>query len=144
MKIQVINNSEQTIDKKDLTQWVCKVCDELKERHIQTKLLNKNLVLVFVSEKEIQRLNKVFRHKDSITDILSFSAVEEGSLGELALCLSVIDKKKPKDFSKEEWLYYLILHGILHLLGFEHENGGAAAQKMYQLQDSVFSKLIGK
>lgn len=144
MKVQVINNSKQTINQSDLVHWVGKVRDELKDRCIQQELLNKNLILAFVNEEEIQKLNKTFRHKDSITDVLSFSAVEEDSLGELVFCLSVIDRKKPEDFSKKEWLYYLVLHGILHLLGFEHESGEAAAQKMYQLQDDVFSKLMEK
>ena len=142
MKVQIVNNSEQVVNELDLTQWICKVCDELKDREVQPKLLYKNLVLAFVSEKEIQKLNKTFRGRDSVTDILSFSAVEEDSLGEIALCLPIINKKTPKDFSQKEWLYYLILHGILHLLGFEHENKGD--QKMYQLQDAVFSKLIEK
>ena len=47
----------------------------------------------------------------------------------------------PDGFSKTEWLYYLILHGLLHLLGFEHENSGPKARKMYQLQDQVFFSL---
>ena len=144
MTVQIINKSGKRINRPSLTLWVSRVRDELREREIQVKLLNKNLVLVFISEKEMRKLNKTFRKKDSVTDILSFSGAGEDDLGELALCLSFIEKKSPEDFSKTHWLYYLILHGILHLLGFDHKVDGPKAQKMYQLQDSVFSKLTGK
>ena len=144
MKVTVINVIEQKINKANLIKWVRKVCNELRKRNIQPWQLEKNLTLAFVNEKEIQNLNQKFRKKDSVTDILSFSSVEEGSLGELALCLSVICRTKTSEFSNEEWLYYLVLHGILHLLGFEHESGKTEAQKMYQLQDVVFEQLIGK
>ncbi|MDE0119354.1 MAG: rRNA maturation RNase YbeY [Bdellovibrionales bacterium] len=144
MKIQIINNSKikTKIKKSDLTAWVHKVCDELNKKNIQLQKLNKKLTLVFVNEQDIQALNKQFRKKNSITDILSFAPIEEHSLGEIILCLSFIYRTTPGGFSNGEWLYYLILHGMLHLLGFEHESKPDEARKMYHLQDAIFRKCI--
>ena len=142
--MEIINKSEYKVNEFELVHYIHAVYEELKKRSIQPELLEKKITVAFVDEEEIQRLNKTFRKKDSITDILSFSPVEEDSLGELALCLSVVYKTKSGEYSDEEWLYYLILHGILHLLGFEHESGEKEAQKMYCLQDTIFEKLILK
>ncbi len=138
MKIEIINNDKIKVNRPGLIQWIHKVCNELKRRNIQPQQLKKNLTVAFIDEKTIKKLNQKFRKKDHATDILSFSPVQENSLGELALCLSVIHRKKPDKFSNEEWLYYLVLHGLLHLLGFEHEKTADSARKMYHLQDTVF------
>lgn len=68
-----------------------------------------------------------------------------GALGELVFCLSVIKQQaKVHDMTFEHELGYMIIHGILHLLGYDHENGGAQATKMYKLQDQTFADLIRK
>lgn len=145
MEVNIINNSEEEIDETALTQWIQKVCSELKNNsNISSQELDKSLTVVFVDEREIERLNSTFRKKNSVTDILSFSSVEEDSLGELAVCLSVVYNKKVEGFSDVQWLYYLLIHGVLHLLGFEHEREEEAAQLMYQIQAGVFEKLMMK
>lgn len=144
MKVEIINNSKDKVNELELERYIHTVYRELKKRSIQPELLEKNLTVAFVSEAEIQRLNKEFGKKNSVTDILSFSPLEKSSLGELAICLSVVYDKKANEFSEREWLYYLVLHGILHLLGFDHERGRAKAQKMYHLQDTVFETIVLK
>ena len=141
MRVELINNSKSKVNDSELVHYIHAVYEELKKRSIQPELLEKSLTVAFVDEEEIQKLNKKFRKKDSVTDILSFSPVEEDSLGELVLCLSAASGTKISEFSDTGWLYYLILHGILHLLGFDHENGETEAQKMYGLQDEIFKKL---
>ena len=131
------------VDEPDLMAWVYKVCNELNKKNIQLQKLDKKLTLAFVNEQDIQKLNKTFRKKDTVTDILSFASVEEDSLGEIALCLPFMYRTKPDGFSNKEWLYYLILHGMLHWLGFEHEKKPAEAQKMYRIQDTIFKDLMG-
>jgi probable rRNA maturation factor len=141
VKVEIINNSENQVNESELKPYIHAVYEELKKRDIQLELLEKKLTVVFVDEEEVQKLNKKFRKKDSVTDILSFSPLEENSLGELVLCLSVASGTKTNELSDAEWLYYLILHGILHLLGFDHEQGEAEAREMYCLQDAIFEKL---
>ena len=143
MKINIVNNCSAKIDPETLIEWIKKVCNELKSySNISPQELDKNLTVAFVDETEIKKLNFTFRKKDSITDILSFSPVEEGSLGELVVCLSVVFHKKIDGFSETQWLYYLLIHGILHLLGFEHEKEEDSARLMYQVQNEIFEKLI--
>lgn len=143
MKINIINNSTAKIDPKALMEWIQKVRHELKNNsNVSSLELDKNLTIVFVNEKEIKRLNSTFRKKNSVTDILSFSPVEEESLGELVVCPFVVFNKKIDGFSETQWLYYLLIHGILHLLGFEHEKEEDSARLMYQIQDDVFKKLV--
>jgi len=144
MKVEIIKNNKINVDESGLACYIQNISSELEKQNIKSGLLKKKLILAFIHEEEMQTLNRKFRKKNSTTDILSFSPVEENSLGELALCLPVIYQTRPDIFSNKEWLYYLILHGILHLLGFEHEKGKAEAQKMYHLQDTTFDSLIGK
>ena len=119
--------------------WVRLVGEELDQADFG--LAKKTLTLAFVSEESIKKLNHQWRKKNTATDILSFAPLEKNSLGELALCLPVIYKATPVDLSYQAWLCYLILHGILHLLGFEHEGSQDRASQMYQLQDEIFAKL---
>lgn len=58
------------------------------------------------------------------------------------LCPQVVERQaKEHDLSFRDELCYLVLHGVLHLLGFEHEQGGARAKKMYELQDEIFKAI---
>jgi len=74
--------------------------------------------IIFVDEKEIQRLNKEYRDIDDVTDVLSFNLDAEGFLGEIYICPKYVKKTAEK---YEEEIIRLIVHGILHLLGFEHK-----------------------
>ena len=81
------------------------------------------LTIVFVDENEIKKLNKKYRNKDKVTDILSFQEDDDCSyFGELVICLKQIKNQASKfnnDFNTE--LIFMISHGILHLQGYEDE-----------------------
>ena len=115
---------------------------------IQKKILNSKsarnkLSVAVVSSSEIKKLNRKFLKKNKATDILSFSPLEEGSLGELVLCVEKIKQQaKEHGLSFKEEMSYLLLHGFLHLLGYHHEKGGAQARKMYQIQDEIFNQWL--
>ena len=105
--------------------------------------VSKNLHLVLVDKKEMTSLNLQFRKKDGETDVLSFESYEEDVLGELVFCPPVIrENSKKHDLPFEDEFVYLILHGILHLLGYEHENDEEKAQKMFELQDKLFEEFL--
>lgn len=76
--------------------------------------------VVFISEKEIQELNRVYRKKDSVTDVLSFSIDSKELLGEVYICSKYVKANFKGGQFKEEILR-LIIHGILHLTGYDHE-----------------------
>jgi probable rRNA maturation factor len=88
---------------------------------IKNKILGKKyeLDLVFISDKKIHSLNKVYRKVDSSTDILSFP-IDKNS-GEIFIC-EKIAKRKAKDFEREynNFLVFLFIHGCVHLLGHDH------------------------
>jgi probable rRNA maturation factor len=104
--------------------------------------IKQELVIVFVDPKEMKALNKKFRGKDYATDVLSFESVEDGVLGELVLCPPIL-KKQAVDtgLTFQHELGYMIIHGSLHLLGFDHEKSKADEAKMFKLQDQIFAKL---
>ena len=74
--------------------------------------------IAFISDKEMKSLNNHYRGKKKSTDVLSFEG-ESDFLGEILLSYSQI-KKQAKEFGKktEEELTFILVHGLLHLLGY--------------------------
>ena len=143
ISITIVNHSKQrVVSSVFLKQWIRQVFKELKKRNIIKHPHNGRLTVAFVTEPEIKRLNQAFRNQKKATDILSFHSNDSGEFGELALCPPYIHQKWVKSsFPLRECMAYLILHGILHILGFEHEKNKAKAKEMYHLQDSIFFTL---
>ncbi len=88
---------------------------------MKEKVLGKDydLSLVFIDEKEIHKLNKKHRNVNSPTDILSFPLDKDS--GEIFICLTQT-KKMAKEFDRSygNFLAFLFIHGLVHLLGFDH------------------------
>ena len=100
---------------------------------------NKELILVFLDTKTAKKLNQQFRGRDYATDVLSFDPIDPQSLGELVICPQVLKKQaKEHGISFELELGYMVLHGVLHLLGFDHEENEQQAEEMFKLQDEIF------
>ena len=84
--------------------------------------------LVFVDDQEIQILNKTYRQKDQPTDVLSFplwDGEEEASgeilLGDIVISLETAQRQAEEyGHSLEREIAYLMVHGLLHLLGYDH------------------------
>ena len=93
-----------------------------------------SLSVVFVGDKKIRALNRIYREKDYATDILSFPISND--IGEIYLCENIISKKA-KDFerTKENYLEFVFVHGLVHLLGFDH------GEKM-EKKEETFRKLF--
>ena len=83
------------------------------------RLERKEVSIAFVSENTIRRLNKKYRHQDKITDILSFPD-DDKNLGEVIICYTAVKRqaKRYSDSIKEE-LAFILIHGLLHLIGHE-------------------------
>ena len=90
-----------------------------------------SLSVSFVSEDEIRELNRSYRDKDSVTDVLSFPQFDpyeylqdwgEVSLGDVVICPDRA-KKQAEEYghSTERELIYLFVHSCFHLLGYDHE-----------------------
>ncbi len=115
------------------------------------QLLKREISLSFVSEKEIQELNKGFLGKDKVTDVLSFpmsldmpleeDLLEEIPLGDIIICVQrAIDQAKEYGHSQKREFAFLFVHGLLHLLGYDHIEE-KDADEMFGLQDKVLDKL---
>ncbi|KKQ27765.1 MAG: putative rRNA maturation factor [Parcubacteria group bacterium GW2011_GWB1_37_13] len=89
-----------------------------------------SLSMTCVSEKQSREINKKYRKKDKATNVLSFSLRKDE--GEIILCPAVI-KREAKSFSKtfNQFLSFLVIHGMLHLKGMKHSSTMERAEKFY-------------
>lgn len=104
--------------------------------------------LLFTDDAAVQKLNRDWRGKDKPTNVLSFPAEEfpvlEGMpapLGDIALALETcVREAGKKKITVENHLAHLILHGILHLMGYDHVMDGEAAE-MEDLERRLLARL---
>ena len=95
----------------------------------QLKLKSDSTAIALVADSEIARLNKTYRKKNKPTDVLSFPAQNSSRrpnknkfLGDIAIAPAVARRYAKKNGrSLQTEICILILHGILHLLGYDHE-----------------------
>ncbi len=103
--------------------------------------------LLLCDSTEILRLNKEFRHKDYITNVLSFEDGDEIdgilNLGDIAMCVEKVkeEAKIAKKTFKTHFIH-LFCHGILHLLGFDHETPQQQTE-MEAIEDKIM-EIIAK
>ncbi|HWU42885.1 MAG TPA: rRNA maturation RNase YbeY [Bdellovibrio sp.] len=143
MKILIVNESQHRVPRLFIDKWMKNLVKELQGRKVlKAKQTQQELTLVFLDKKPAQKINNEFRGKDYATDVLSFDSMDPSSFGELVLCPEVL-KRQAKDhgLNFREELGYMLLHGVLHLLGYDHETSENDARKMFALQDAVFEKL---
>lgn len=120
-----------------------------------SQILNLNLLLV--DSNEIKRLNKEYRDKDKITDVLSFPQHEnlrhnefeffapEEELGDIIICLEVCRKQALEHMlSFEEEFLHLAVHGFLHLCGYDHELGEEEERLMESLEEKMLLEIKEK
>lgn len=108
----------------------------------------------FVSNEEIKNLNKIYRNKDSITDVLSFPLTSEDGteeinpetnavqLGDVVISLETAVKQAHNyGHSLEREVGFLTVHSMLHLLGYDHETSQLDQRIMREKEESVLEKL---
>lgn len=108
--------------------------------------------LAFVGSKTMRRLNKLYRGKDAITDVLSFTESHDDFisgekkrhiLGEIIICVPQARKQaKAIPCSLNQEIARLLVHGLAHLSGYDHEDKSQKeARRMLQFEKRVLSKL---
>ena len=104
-----------------------KICKAFPKKY---KFLNKKITftLLLSNNKNIKKLNKVFRKKNKSTDILSFPLHKKIKirkntyLGDIIISYNYLDKPRSQDLkSFKEKVAKILIHGFLHLLGFDHK-----------------------
>ncbi|MDI6602818.1 MAG: rRNA maturation RNase YbeY [Patescibacteria group bacterium] len=101
------------------------------------------LSIALVGQGRIKALNKKYLGKNRVTDVLAFAGDGYG-LGEIVICLRVVKKNARRvgvTFEKE--LARVLIHGILHLLGYDHEKPEKEAKKMAE-KENYYLNLIFK
>jgi len=106
---------------------------------------NKSLTVAFVSDRKMRALNKEFRGKDKTTDVLSFPFEadefdpEDNFLGDIVISLEQAQRQAAdNNLTLEAEIRQLILHGILHLCGYDHEtDDGEMNRRELELRESL-------
>lgn len=123
---------------------------ELVVKHfLKQKIRNKksigasfDITFVFLKKNEMKKINQQYRNKNKPTDVLSFSYDEAGHLGDLVFCPEMLKKQaRQQSHSLDKELLYMMIHGLLHLLGYDHELSKKEEKLMFRLQDKCFEQL---
>jgi len=129
-----------------------KLSNEAEFCHILQSVLihldkgDSELLIRFVDPAEIQQLNKIYRHQDKTTNVLSFPSdlpieIDEEILGDVVICNEIVAKEaKMQQKTFNNHLIHMAIHGVLHLLGFDHIEG-SEAEKMESLEVKILEKL---
>jgi probable rRNA maturation factor len=105
------------------------------------------LSVALVNNAKIRELNATFRKKDQPTDVLSFPAGKELPKGVRLLGDVVISVEKARKQAKEkgrtlnEEMVTLLIHGVVHLLGYDHERSAKDARIMSRLEERIYRAL---
>lgn len=107
------------------------------------------LSILLTDDREIHKLNLAYRGKDKPTDVLSFPLDEDaarvqGMLGDVVISLPTAKRQaRALKVSPREELLRLLVHGTLHLLGYDHENVPArTAARMRKTEERMLSALL--
>lgn len=110
-----------------------KDCERLINKIIKEERGKGKINLVFVKDKKIKDLNKQFRKKNKPTDVLAFLMGEDGILGDIAISVETARKNaRAYRVPYEQEIKRLVVHGTLHLLGYDHGKKMRHAEEIYQ------------
>ena len=106
----------------------------------------REVVLRFVDAEESRTLNREYRGRDKPTNVLSFGfelppGFEDPHLGDLVICADVVEREaREQDKPLEAHYAHMVVHGLLHLQGHDHEEP-AEAQRMELLEIEILRRL---
>ena len=135
MEVNIQNLTQSEVDKKFIK-------NVLEKAGKVTGIENKEVAVVLVGENKIRNLNKRYRGKNRVTDVLSFAADDDKEeLGDMVICIPRAKKQaREKHYPFEKELAMLLVHGFLHLLGYDHEKK-KEAEVMEGLEGKILNKL---
>lgn len=108
--------------------------------------IKKDINIIFVKQKQIQKLNKQYRGKDEVTDVLSFNLDSNNILGEIYISPEYVINTIERKENIQEKIYRLIVHGLLHLQGYDHKRSFNKVdyenEPMYIKQEEIVNKFL--
>jgi probable rRNA maturation factor len=101
------------------------------------------IAILLTDDAKLQELNRTFRGKDGPTNVLSFPAPPHtGALGDIAIAYGVCAREaEGQGKTLRDHAAHLILHGVLHLHGFDHEAGEEEAESMEALERAILAEI---
>ena len=122
MKDYIFNTTNETVDIDELDKVIQFAC---KHMNVENPLLN----IIIVDNEKIQEINRDYRNKDAVTDVISFAFEEYQDveyedirfLGEIYISYErCVSQAEDYGHSIKREFCYLAVHGLLHLLGYDH------------------------
>jgi len=108
---------------------------------------NAELSVALIGNVEMRKLNAKYRKKDYPTDVLSFPVEgvvpeETRLLGDVIISVDkAIEQARARGHSSEQELITLLIHGVVHLLGYDHERSARDARAMGRLEKRIYRQL---
>ncbi|HDJ30512.1 rRNA maturation RNase YbeY [bacterium] len=148
--IEINNLTSVSIDQ----EFLKKIAEGVLEKEHAQK---KDISLAFVGPGRMKQINRRYRGKNRVTDVLAFPETrvefdeftvkdlyrDTQSLGEIIICLKEVKKNSRRyksDFKTE--LARVLIHGILHLLGYDHERSEKDAAEMQEKENQYLSQFL--
>jgi probable rRNA maturation factor len=102
----------------------------------------RSLTIALADDRRVQALNARDRRKDKPTNVLSYPSDERDFLGDVVLARQTVWREaKSQGKTPADHLVHLVVHGTLHLLGYDHETSEADAERMEALERRILAKL---
>ena len=135
----LVKLKKRKVKKKEIEEWLLKALEVLGLESIE-------ISVYITDDQEIRELNKTYRGKDKSTDVLSFPLDETFDgyriLGDIVISQDTAERQaKELGHSLKNEVKRLLIHGLVHLLGYDHEKGGEEERKFKELEEKILSKL---
>ncbi len=102
----------------------------------------RSLVVALSDDRQVRKLNARDRRKDKPTNVLSYPSGEKSFLGDVVLARQTVWREaRSQGKTEAAHVSHLVVHGTLHLLGYDHETGEADAERMEALERRILKKL---
>ncbi len=99
--------------------------------------------LLITDDETIRKYNKEYRNKDRATDVLSFPMEDDIILGDVAISFETAKRQSEEaKINIDREVAFLFIHGLLHLLGYDHETSQEDEEEMFALQEKILKKLV--
>lgn len=148
LKLNYINRYPKKFIQKKLVSYIIGITlEEVKKLNEINIDENSELSVVLCKNEEMREYNKTYRNKDYPTDVLSFPDGEKIGkytyLGDIIISIDkVYEQSKEFEVKPIEEFVRLLVHGVLHLLGYDHETSEEDEKEMMELQDKIIDKIL--
>ena len=102
---------------------------------------NGEVAIRLMGDEQIQDLNRRFRSRDEVTDVLSFPGVDTAYLGDIAINLKQVQRQAfDLEIPFEQEVRRMTVHGVLHLCGYSHQTNDVTTEPMLMVQEELLTK----